>query len=99
MIAAAFSLWRAVFLAEAFRDIETIHRSQEAFLEKLITDNAIGFSDDKVNRHWTVEYYLENAKLRLGRIAQFADHHLGIKVAQEVIQNLRLRGTMGIDLT
>ena len=30
----------------------------EAFLERLITDNTITFGDDKVNRHWTIGYYL-----------------------------------------
>ncbi len=41
LIGAAFSLWRAVFLADTFRDVRTIHSNQEAFLEKVITDNSI----------------------------------------------------------
>ena len=47
LIGAAFSLWRAVFLAETFRDVVQVHQSQEAFLLKVITDNAITFADDK----------------------------------------------------
>jgi hypothetical protein len=65
LVGAAFSLWRAAFLAETLREDAKIHESQEAFLEKLITDNSITFGDDKINRHWTVGYYLENAKYRL----------------------------------
>jgi hypothetical protein len=55
LIGAAFSLWRAVFLAETVRDVVEIHRSQETFLQKVITDNAINFADDRDNRAWTVE--------------------------------------------
>src|SRR5262245_16163107 len=62
LIGAAFSLWRAVFLADTFRDHVSVHRDQRAFLDKVISDNAITFADDKNNRHWTVDYYLENAK-------------------------------------
>jgi hypothetical protein len=36
LIGAAFSLWRAVFLADTFRDEIHIHQSQEAFLLKVI---------------------------------------------------------------
>ena len=53
-VGAAFSLWRAAFLAETLRGDVEIHASQEAFLERLITDNTITFGDDKINRHWTV---------------------------------------------
>lgn len=67
LIGAAFSLWRAVFLADKFRDTASVHQDQEKFLEKLITDNAITFVDDKNHRSWTVAYYLENAKYRLIR--------------------------------
>jgi len=34
LIGAAFSLWRAVFLADTFRDVVKIQQSQEAFLLK-----------------------------------------------------------------
>jgi hypothetical protein len=57
LIGAAFSLWRAVFLAETVRDVVQIHESEEGFLLKVITHNAVTFADDQSNRHWTVEYY------------------------------------------
>jgi hypothetical protein len=99
LIGAAFSLWRAAFLAETLRQQEKIHESQEKFLEKVITDNAITFNDDKLNRHWTVEYYLENAKLRLARAIGFSDHYKHTELHDTLIRHLRLRGTDGIDLT
>jgi len=67
LIRAAFSLWRAVFLAETFRDDTEIYTSQEKFLEKVITDNAIGFSDDKKIGIGPLGTYLENAKFRLSK--------------------------------
>jgi hypothetical protein len=99
LIGAAFSLWRAVFLAETVRDVVKIHRSQEAFLQKVITDNAITFADDRDNRHWTVEYYLENAKFRLVQAITYADAHKGLKLTGEFLPFLRLRGTHGVELT
>jgi hypothetical protein len=83
LIGAAFSLWRAVFLADTFRDDIHIHQSQEAFLLKVITDNTITFADDKANRHWTVEYYLENAKFRIARAIAYADHHKGTQMCEQ----------------
>jgi hypothetical protein len=99
LIGAAFSLWRAVFLAETFRTDETIHQSQEAFLAKVISDNSITFGDDKINRAWTVGYYLDNAKLRIERASAYADHHLNSDSRRYVLPNLRLRGTLGVSLT
>lgn len=70
------------------RQQDAIRESQEKFLEKTITDNSITFNDDKLNRHWTVEYYLENAKLRLSRSIEMCDHykkttlHASLQVSQ-----------------
>jgi hypothetical protein len=95
LIGAAFSLWRAVFLADDIR----IHESQEKFLEKVITDNAISFADDKANRHWTVEYYLENAKFRLARAITYADNYKSTRLTEPLMWFLRLRSTLGAELT
>jgi hypothetical protein len=99
LIGAAFSLWRAVFLAETFRTDETIHQGQEAFLAKVISDNSITFGDDKINRAWAVGYYLDDAKLRIERASAYADHHLKTDSRRYVLRNLRLRGTLGVSLT
>jgi hypothetical protein len=67
LIGAAFSLWRAVFLADKRRDYEAAQAGQEDFLERLITTNIITFEADKANSAWSVSYYLENAKMRILR--------------------------------
>ena len=99
LVGAAFSLWRAAFLAETMREEQDIHQSQEQFLEKVIADNMITFTDDKLNRHWTVEYYLENAKLRLMRAIELSDHYKKTKLHEALTSFLRLRGTQGVELT
>jgi len=99
LVGASFSLWRAVFLAETFRSDESIRDSQEGFLAKVISDNSITFGDDKINRAWTVGYYLDDAKLRIERASAYADHHLKADSRRNVIQHLRLRGTLGVSLT
>jgi hypothetical protein len=99
LVGAAFSLWRAVFLAETFRSDETIRESQEGFLAKVISDNSITFGDDKINRAWTVGYYLDDAKLRVERASAYADHHLKSDSRRFVTRHLRLRGTLGVPLT
>jgi hypothetical protein len=99
LIGAAFSLWRAVFLADTLREMEDIRKSQEKFLEKVITENSITFADDKLNRHWTVEFYLEGAKLRLLRAIDLCDHYKNTQLHAELVKFLRLRGTGGVDLT
>jgi hypothetical protein len=67
-VATAFSLWRAVFLAETARDWDKANSSLENFLATVVRDNAITYQDDKRYRAWTVTYYLENAKFRLSEV-------------------------------
>jgi hypothetical protein len=99
LIGAAFSLWRAVFLAETHRTDEGIRESQEAFLAKVISDNSITFGDDKINRAWTVGYYLDDAKLRIERASAYADHNLKTDSRRHIILSLRLRGTGRVPFT
>lgn len=65
LVGAAFSLWRAVFLADQSRDFGSVHEKATDFLQRVVTTNAINFGDDKANSAWSVGYYLDNAKLRL----------------------------------
>jgi hypothetical protein len=98
-VGAAFSLWRAAFLAETLREEAGVHASQEAFLERLISDNTIGFADDKSNRDWTVGYYLENAKYRLANAINLSDHYKKTSLNKDLMPFLRLRGSIDVDLT
>jgi hypothetical protein len=68
LVGSAFSLWRAVFLAESPRDWQTIMDNADVFLKKLIRDNTILYQDDK--NAWSIGYYLNNARYRLYRILE-----------------------------
>jgi hypothetical protein len=93
LIAASFSLWRAVFLAEKVREIPSIQKAQEAFLVKVISTNAITFGDDLQTSAWTVSYYLEAAKLRIAAAHNIAAHHLPDESLKDIIPLIRLVGT------
>src|SRR6201986_10997 len=70
LVGALFSLWRAIFLAEATEDWNAVLNNAETFLEKVIRNNAIGYIDDWNNRKWSFLYYLNNARFRLLEFAE-----------------------------
>lgn len=103
LVASAFSLWRAVFLAERARDKDSLRAAQEKFLATVISTNAITFSDDRANSAWTVGYYLENAKGRIISAQQLAFHqaeHFSMERHHlpNVIRLIRMRGSGVSDL-
>jgi len=98
-IAAAFSLWRAVFLADKVRTVFSAHEAQTNFLETVVTTNAINFPDDRRNSAWSVSFYLENAKHRLQQGAELAQEHLGFDGLNNVLLLIRLRGTGEVSYT
>jgi hypothetical protein len=65
LIAAAFSLWRAIFLTELERTDKNHHQAQVRFLKKVITTNAIAFQDDLNSSTWSLGFYMENAMHRV----------------------------------
>jgi hypothetical protein len=65
LISSAFSLWRAVFLADCSRNLGAIQGAQRKFLHKVVTTNAIGFGDDYANKTWVFGFYMLNAWNRL----------------------------------
>jgi len=91
-IAAAFSLWRAVFLTDTDRSWSITRKHQEEFLEKLLTTNAIAFADDYKLRAWTVRFYLEAAKARLVIANGFIGHYLPDRQLPSVEPLLRVSG-------
>jgi hypothetical protein len=70
LVAVTFSLWRAVFLADATSDWDSVLADAATFLEKLVRDNSIGYFDDWNNRSWSFVYYLNNARFRLKELAE-----------------------------
>ena len=65
LLAAAFSLWRAAFLADPNRKPDDIYDHAVSFFEFLIEDNAISYTQDRKTRAYSAGYYLNNAKFRL----------------------------------
>lgn len=65
LVAIAFSLWRAAFLADKASERGEVFKAGRDFLEKVIEDNAIGFTQDKNSRAWTFNYYTRNARSAL----------------------------------
>jgi len=65
LAAIAFSLWRAVFLADRRGTTEAKMADAKDFVEKMLTDNAIAFTQDRTAREWTFSYYTDNAWYRL----------------------------------
>jgi hypothetical protein len=61
LLSVAFSLWRAVFLANRTGQREARIDAATAFLQKMIADNAISFATDLEGREWTFNYYMTNA--------------------------------------
>jgi hypothetical protein len=78
LVGSAFSLWRAVFLADSSRDWKNILDDADRFLDTLIRDNTILFRDDK--NAWSIGYYLNNGRYRLYRILE--------KMPDEQLRNL-----------
>ncbi len=62
MVAICFSLWRAAFLADKTGVRAAVLKDAKAFLGKMLTDNAITYPQDRSNREWTFNYYMNNAK-------------------------------------
>lgn len=92
-IAASFSLWRAVFLADKARTLTSTREAQINFLETVVTTNAINFPDDRRNSAWSVSFYLENAKHRLAGATSIAGEYLDLDDTSRVTLLLNLRGT------
>ncbi len=80
LVAVSFSLWRAVFLADRTGVKEFKDEDAEKFLAKMLTDNAITYTQDRNTREWSCNYYLGNARHRLETAAKrwpSIERHLG----------------------
>jgi hypothetical protein len=68
LVAVAFSLWRAVFLADRTADKNGLKHADN-FLEKVIIDNAINYVQDRNARDWSFGYYMSNARFQLDQLS------------------------------
>jgi hypothetical protein len=71
LIAVAFSLWRAAFLAEKSGKRSEVFAHGRDLLEKVIEDNAISYLQDKNSREWTFNYYTKNARSSLTLLSKY----------------------------
>ena len=65
LVGASFSLWRAVFLTDMPLELDDALTAAKGFLEKVVSDNAIGFSDEKKFKRWTAGFYVSHIEYRL----------------------------------
>jgi hypothetical protein len=65
LIGAGYSLWRAAFLAVEQRSWEKLLSEGDKLLCQLITTNSITFQGEVECKHWTGNYYLNNARYRM----------------------------------
>ncbi|MBA2933047.1 hypothetical protein HZF05_02945 [Sphingomonas sp. CGMCC 1.13654] len=81
LISVAFSLWRAAFLADKTGKREQVFAHGVSFLERIVEDNAIAYSQDKSSREWTFNYYTKNARYSLEYIhKRFPDFTIEYKI-------------------
>lgn len=71
LVAIAFSLWRAAFLANKTGRRVEVFSQAKSFLEKLVEDNAISYVQDKASKEWTFNYYTRVARSSLRALHQF----------------------------
>lgn len=71
LTAAAFSLWRAAFLADKTGKRADVFAHGKVFLERVIEDNAISYPQDKASKEWTFNYYTRNARSSLENLHKY----------------------------
>jgi len=66
LVACAFSLWRAAFLADSpTRTWPEVLNDAQDLLTKVLSTNTISFDFEHQRQGWTVGYYMKNTRLRL----------------------------------
>jgi hypothetical protein len=65
LVAIGFSLWRAVFLGDKTGETGASLTAAYEFLEKMIKDNTIGYTQERAVLEWSFNYYVSNATHRL----------------------------------
>lgn len=65
LVGVAFSLWRSAFLSDKTGFREEARMGAELFLEEMLLNNAIAYTQDRKSKDWTFTYYANNARYRL----------------------------------
>ena len=78
-VGAAFSLWRAIVLADRpFEPFGALSDAKE-LLNRVVSFNAVLFPDEKETRQWMGGYYVSNIEFRLKNISDTYGAILNIK--------------------
>ncbi len=88
LIAACFSLWRAVFLSDINESVQATVADAQTFLGNLILHNMVAYPQDRNARDWTFMYYVNNARYRLEQIAKQRPNILTATIAGTDIDNV-----------
>jgi hypothetical protein len=75
LVGASFSLWRAVFLTDEPLELDSALESAKGFLEKVVSDNTIGYSDEKKFKRWTAGFYVSHIQYRLYHFRRYVRRH------------------------
>jgi hypothetical protein len=70
LVGVTYSLWRAAFLADKSGMREQSFQSAIRFLGTVIADNAINYTQDKQEREWTFNYYTNNVRYTMIKLAK-----------------------------
>ena len=65
LVGASFSFRRAVFFTDNPLELDDALNDAKGFLEKVVSDNAIGYSDEKKFKRWTAGFYVSHIQYRL----------------------------------
>ncbi len=84
LLGVAFSLWPSVFLADKSGEPGSSLKDAKTFLATMLRDNAITYSQDRMNNNWSFNFYITVAKNHLEALNKkfpgiFAD---GLKVRE-----------------
>ena len=85
-VGTAFSLWRAVFLADQPFRQESALEGAICFLGKVVSDNAIAYAQEKDTRRWTAGLYVGNIQYRMYHLREMYGPTLALKELEHFIK-------------
>ncbi|HEV7928274.1 MAG TPA: hypothetical protein VGR14_23175 [Verrucomicrobiae bacterium] len=84
LIAVSFSLWRSAFLSDKTGRFTDTNLCAELFLEEMLMNNAIAYSQDRKSKDWAFNYYAANARYR---ILEYSSSHPKLKIGSLLASN------------
>ncbi|MBA3962563.1 MAG: hypothetical protein H0X40_11760 [Chthoniobacterales bacterium] len=91
LLSVSFSLWRAAFLADKIAKRAAVFSHATDFLEKIIEDNAISYTQDRKCNEWTFNYYTRNARTALETLNEHWPEQVPVYARQRLTPTERWR--------